>query len=157
MRPGGLFAPISREGALVLNNLLLTAAARAVLVGTLYPLVLDALTGERISVGAPFFNLTFGPLMAPLLVAMPFGPFLAWKRGDLPSPRSGSASPAAWDCRADPGLCRPLRGGPRSPRSESGRLLGDVGALAELVEPPAAPAASNPRAGGGGCGLPRSA
>ena len=53
---GGLFAPISREGALVLNNLFLTTACAAVLVGTLYPLALEALTGEKISVGAPFFN-----------------------------------------------------------------------------------------------------
>ncbi|WP_018701233.1 heme lyase CcmF/NrfE family subunit [Amorphus coralli] len=83
LRPGGLFAPISREGALVLNNLFLTAACATVLVGTLYPLVLEALTGEKISVGAPFFNLTFGPLMIPLLMAVPFGPMLAWKRGDL--------------------------------------------------------------------------
>src|SRR5690606_10331769 len=52
-------------------------------VGTLYPLVLDALTGARISVGAPFFNLTFGALMVPLLIVLPFGPFLAWKRGDF--------------------------------------------------------------------------
>ena len=68
LAPGGLFAPISREGALVLNNLFLTAAAATVLVGTLYPLVLEALTGDKISVGAPFFNLTFVPLMVPLLV-----------------------------------------------------------------------------------------
>ena len=54
-----------------------------VLVGTLYPLVLDAVTGEKISVGAPFFNLTFGPLMVPLLLAVPFGPILSWKRADL--------------------------------------------------------------------------
>jgi cytochrome c-type biogenesis protein CcmF len=80
---GGLFAPISREGALVLNNLLLTTACAAVLVGTLYPLALEAITGEKISVGAPFFNLTFVPLMVPLLVAVPFGPLLAWKRGDV--------------------------------------------------------------------------
>ena len=53
------------------------------LVGTLYPLVLEALTGEKISVGAPFFNATFGPLFLPLMIAMPFGPLLAWKRGDL--------------------------------------------------------------------------
>ena len=53
------------------------------LVGTLYPLVLEALTGDKISVGAPFFNLTFGPLMMPLLLLVPFGPLLAWKRGDL--------------------------------------------------------------------------
>ena len=83
LKQGGLFAPISREGALVLNNLFLTAACAAVLVGTLYPLALEALTGEKISVGAPFFNLTFGPLMIPLLMAVPFGPVLAWKRGDL--------------------------------------------------------------------------
>jgi cytochrome c-type biogenesis protein CcmF len=80
---GGLFAPISREGALVLNNLLLTTACATVFVGTLYPLALETLTGEKISVGAPFFNLTFGPLFVPLLLAVPFGPLLAWKRGDL--------------------------------------------------------------------------
>ncbi|HZS63336.1 MAG TPA: heme lyase CcmF/NrfE family subunit [Xanthobacteraceae bacterium] len=83
LAPGGLFAPISREGALVLNNLFLTTACATVLIGTLYPLALEALTGDKISVGAPFFNLTFGPLFVPLLVAMPFGPLLAWKRGDL--------------------------------------------------------------------------
>ncbi|KZM47769.1 heme lyase CcmF/NrfE family subunit [Labrenzia sp. OB1] len=83
LKQGGLFAPISREGALVLNNLFLTSACAAVFVGTLYPLFLDAVTGEKISVGAPFFNLTFGPLMVPLLIAVPFGPVLSWKRGDL--------------------------------------------------------------------------
>jgi cytochrome c-type biogenesis protein CcmF len=80
---GGLFQPISREGALVFNNLFLTTAAASVLIGTLYPLVLETVTGTKISVGAPYFNLTFGPLMVPLLAAMPFGPLLAWKRGDL--------------------------------------------------------------------------
>jgi cytochrome c-type biogenesis protein CcmF len=83
LKQGGLFAPISREGALVLNNLLLTTACATVFVGTLYPLALEVLTGEKISVGAPFFNLTFGPLFVPLLIAVPFGPMLAWKRGDL--------------------------------------------------------------------------
>jgi cytochrome c-type biogenesis protein CcmF len=83
LRAGGLFAPISREGALILNNLFLATAAAAVLTGTLYPLILDALTGRTISVGAPFFSLTFGVIMAPLLIVLPFGPFLAWKRGDL--------------------------------------------------------------------------
>ena len=83
LQQGGLFAPISREGALVLNNLLLTTACAAVLIGTLYPLALEALTGDKISVGAPFFNLTFMPLIVPLLIAVPFGPLLAWKRGDL--------------------------------------------------------------------------
>ena len=83
LRQGGIFAPISREGALVLNNILLTTACATVLVGTLYPLALESLTGEKISVGAPYFNMTFGPLMLPLLLAMPFGPYLAWKRGDF--------------------------------------------------------------------------
>ena len=83
LKQGGLFAPISREGALVLNNLLLTTACATVFVGTLYPLALEVLTGERISVGAPFFNLTFAPLFVPLLLALPFGPMLAWKRGDM--------------------------------------------------------------------------
>ncbi|MCZ8543186.1 heme lyase CcmF/NrfE family subunit [Mesorhizobium qingshengii] len=80
---GGLFHPISREGALVLNNLFLTTATATVLVGTLYPLAVEAFSADKISVGAPFFNLTFGPLMVPLLVMVPFGPLLAWKRGDV--------------------------------------------------------------------------
>lgn len=83
LRRGGLFAPISREGSLVLNNILLTTGCATVLVGTLYPLGLEALTGAKISVGPPYFNLTFGPLMLPLLLALPFGPLLAWKRGDV--------------------------------------------------------------------------
>ncbi|WP_048649135.1 heme lyase CcmF/NrfE family subunit [Nitratireductor soli] len=80
---GGLFQPVSREGALVLNNLLLTTATATVLIGTLYPLLIEAVTGDKISVGPPFFNLTFGPLFLPLLAIVPFGPLLAWKRGDL--------------------------------------------------------------------------
>ena len=83
LRQGGIFAPISREGALVFNNLFLTTACATVFVGTLYPLALEAVTGEKISVGAPFFNATFAPLAIPLLVAVPFGPLLSWKRGDL--------------------------------------------------------------------------
>jgi cytochrome c-type biogenesis protein CcmF len=83
LRQGGLFAPVSREGALVLNNLFLTTACATVFVGTLYPLALEALSGEKISVGAPFFNTTFGPVFICLLVAVPFGPLLAWKRGDV--------------------------------------------------------------------------
>jgi cytochrome c-type biogenesis protein CcmF len=83
LKQGGLFAPISREGALVLNNLFLTTACATVFVGTLYPLALEVITGDKISVGAPFFNLTFAPLFVPLMIAVPFGPLLAWKRGDL--------------------------------------------------------------------------
>jgi len=83
LKAGGLFQPISREGALVLNNLILTVSTASVLIGTLYPLLLETITGEKISVGPPFFNITFGLLMIPLLLAVPFGPFLAWKRGDV--------------------------------------------------------------------------
>ncbi|MDX2155156.1 MAG: heme lyase CcmF/NrfE family subunit [Hyphomicrobiaceae bacterium] len=87
LRQGGLFAPISREAALVLNNVLLATATGTVLIGTLYPLALEAVTGAKISVGPPYFNLTFGPLMVPLLLALPFGSFLGWKRGDLHAAR----------------------------------------------------------------------
>jgi cytochrome c-type biogenesis protein CcmF len=85
LKQGGLFAPISREGALVFNNLFLTSACATVFVGTLYPLALEALTGDKISVGPPFFNSTFGPLFVPLMLVMPFGPLLGWKRGDIVS------------------------------------------------------------------------
>jgi cytochrome c-type biogenesis protein CcmF len=80
---GGVFAPISRESAIVLNNILLTTGAATVLVGTLYPLMRGALTGETVSVGPPFFDLTFTPLLSLALLLTPLGPLLAWKRGDL--------------------------------------------------------------------------
>jgi len=83
LRGGGLFAPVSREGALVLNNLLLTTGAAVVLLGTLYPLILDAVGGGKVSVGAPFFNATFVPLMLPVLLACTVGAMLSWKRADL--------------------------------------------------------------------------
>ena len=83
LKGGGLFAPVSREGALVLNNLFLTAAAATVLLGTLYPLILEAVNGSTISVGPPYFALTFVPLMSVALLILPAGPLLAWKRGDL--------------------------------------------------------------------------
>jgi cytochrome c-type biogenesis protein CcmF len=83
LKQGGLFAPISREGALVFNNLFLVSACATVFVGTLYPLALEALASEKISVGPPFFNSTFVPLFVPLMVVMPFGPLLGWKRGDV--------------------------------------------------------------------------
>jgi cytochrome c-type biogenesis protein CcmF len=83
LKLGGLFAPVSREGALVLNNLLLSTATATVFLGTLYPLFLDAVGGGKVSVGPPFFNATFVPLMVPLVAALAVGPMLAWKRGDL--------------------------------------------------------------------------
>ncbi len=82
LKAGGLFTPVSREGSLVLNNLLLCVSCLAVFVGTLYPLALESLTGGKISVGPPYFNLTFGPIILVLMFFVPIGPFLAWKRGD---------------------------------------------------------------------------
>ncbi|HWG03975.1 MAG TPA: heme lyase CcmF/NrfE family subunit [Beijerinckiaceae bacterium] len=111
LKPGGLFAPVSREGALVLNNLLLTTACATVLIGTLYPLGLEALTGEKISVGAPFFNLAFGPVVVPIFLAMPVGQMLAWKRGDLLGAAQRLMVAAAVGCAAALGLLA-LRGGP---------------------------------------------
>ncbi len=83
LKQGGLFAPISREGGLLLNNLLMSAGMGTVLLGTLYPLFLDVVGGGKVSVGPPFFNSTFVPLMIPMVVTMAAGPLLAWKRSDL--------------------------------------------------------------------------
>jgi len=83
LQSGGTFAPISREGGLLLNNLVLSTACATVLLGTLYPLFLEAVGGPKISVGPPYFNATFVPLMIPALIAVPIGSMLAWKRGDL--------------------------------------------------------------------------
>lgn len=83
LEPSGLFQPISREGALIFNNLLLAVATGSILLGTLYPLLLDALTGEKVSVGPPFFNAIIIPLAVPMLIAMAIAPQLAWKRAAL--------------------------------------------------------------------------
>ncbi|HEY4253463.1 MAG TPA: heme lyase CcmF/NrfE family subunit [Roseomonas sp.] len=83
LAPIGIFAPVSREGALVLNNLLLCSILAVVLVGTLYPMFADILTGARISVGPPFFNTATAPLAIPLIAAMAIGPMLPWKRAGL--------------------------------------------------------------------------
>ena len=80
---GGLFAPLSREGAIVLNNILLCAICAVVVAGTLYPPFADLLFGVKISVGAPFFHAAVLPLTAPLFAAMSLGPVLPWKRAEL--------------------------------------------------------------------------
>ncbi|WP_332065932.1 heme lyase CcmF/NrfE family subunit [Bartonella sp. CB189] len=77
------FHPISREGFIILNNLLLTVITATILIGTLYPYCLEVLTGQKIFVGAAFFNLTCGPLMVLLLLLVPFGSIMAWKKGDF--------------------------------------------------------------------------
>ncbi|HKK29874.1 MAG TPA: heme lyase CcmF/NrfE family subunit, partial [Alphaproteobacteria bacterium] len=79
---GNGFEPVSREGALLLNNLLLATATATVLLGTLYPLFLEAMTGEKVSVGPPYFNATFVPLMLPMLALMALAPLLAWRRAN---------------------------------------------------------------------------
>ncbi|MDH4151013.1 MAG: heme lyase CcmF/NrfE family subunit [Betaproteobacteria bacterium] len=81
---GGSFDPISRETALLTNNVLLAAACGAVMLGTLYPLALDALGLGKISVGPPYFETVFVPLMAPALFLIGVGPLLRWKSAPLP-------------------------------------------------------------------------
>jgi cytochrome c-type biogenesis protein CcmF len=84
MEGGGLFKPVSREGGLLVNNLILAASTGTVLFGTLYPLFYEALTGgEKLSVGPPFFNASFIPMMVPLVFVMGLGPFLSWKRATV--------------------------------------------------------------------------
>ena len=79
---GGNFALISRESMLLVNNVLLVVAMGAVLLGTLYPLFLDALNAGKISVGPPYFDAVFGPLMLPLVFLMAVGPIARWKEAD---------------------------------------------------------------------------
>ncbi|MEM1164264.1 MAG: heme lyase CcmF/NrfE family subunit, partial [Pseudomonadota bacterium] len=82
MRSEGVFQPISREGGLVLNNLILAVSCALVFVGTMAPLVREYIDGEKISVGAPFFDLVFTPFMVLLLLALPVGALMPWKRAD---------------------------------------------------------------------------
>ncbi len=82
---GAGFAPVSRESLLLANNILLIVAMASVLLGTLYPLFVDALGLGKISVGPPYFNLVFGAIMAPLVFLMGIGPVAAWRRAELPA------------------------------------------------------------------------
>src|SRR6185369_15529867 len=77
---GQPFAAMSRETLLLANNLLLTAAAAMILLGTLYPLLSEALDLGKISVGGPYFGFLFTLLMAPLILLLPFGPLSRWQR-----------------------------------------------------------------------------
>src|SRR4029434_1252335 len=81
---GGKFDVVSRESLLLSNNVLLTVAAGSVLLGTLYPLIVDALGMGKLSVGPPYFNLVFVPLMAPAMFLMGIGPIARWKKASLP-------------------------------------------------------------------------
>ena len=83
MQAKGVFAPVSREGALLLNNLLLAVAAFVVFIGTIWPLVAEMAWGRKLSVGAPFFEQAFTPFMIALAIALPIGAVLPWKRGRI--------------------------------------------------------------------------
>jgi len=83
LQSGVPFQTVSRETALLLNNVLLVTALAVVFIGTVYPLALDALTGRKITVGGPFFAVFFGPLFVALMILVPFGPRLSWRKGDL--------------------------------------------------------------------------
>jgi cytochrome c-type biogenesis protein CcmF len=92
---GGQFALVSRESALLANNVLLVVAAASVLLGTLYPLVIDALALGKLSVGPPYFNAVFVPLMVPLLFLVAAGPFARWKEASAGAIARRLAVPAA--------------------------------------------------------------
>ena len=83
LQGGAAFDAVSRETMLLLNNVFLVAACAAVFVGTLYPLLLDAMGGDKISVGPPYYAATFAPIFFALLLLVPLGPRLGWRRGNL--------------------------------------------------------------------------
>ncbi|MEM1275656.1 MAG: heme lyase CcmF/NrfE family subunit [Pseudomonadota bacterium] len=83
LRSEGIFQPISREGALIYNNLMLGVACAVVFVGTLAPLVREFIDSSKISVGAPFFDMAFTPFMILLFIGLPIGALMPWKRGDM--------------------------------------------------------------------------
>lgn len=158
LRDEAAFMPVSREGALFLNNILLAAATAVVLIGTLLPLIRSAIDGTPISVGAPYFNLTFTALVAPALIVLPIGPLLAWKRGDLAGAlrRLVVAAPVALLA----GLAVFALVSPRSALAAAGIGLGAwviAGALAEAAERVRVFRAPWPEVGRRLSGLPRGA
>ena len=80
LKSGSLFKPLSREGALVINNIIFASAAATVLLGTLYPIFIDAINNSKVSVGPPYFEAVFIPLMVPAILLCAFSPMLSWKR-----------------------------------------------------------------------------
>jgi cytochrome c-type biogenesis protein CcmF len=84
LREGAPFEPVSRETAIVVNNLLLTVILGVVFIGTLYPLLAEAISGEKLSVGAPYFNAVAGPLAILLGILLAIGPLLSWRREGKP-------------------------------------------------------------------------
>ena len=128
----GLFGLVSRESALVLNNILLAVAAFVVFVGTVWPLVAELLFGRKLSVGPPFFNLAFTPFMVALALAMPVGAIMPWKRGGL-ARASRVMLPAALLALALASLLWALQTG-RSAQGPVGAGLGLWLALGSLID-----------------------
>ena len=83
LKSGSLFQPLSREGALVINNIIFASSAATVLLGTLYPIFIDAINNSKVSVGPPYFEAVFIPLMVPTILLCAFSPMLSWKRAKL--------------------------------------------------------------------------
>jgi cytochrome c-type biogenesis protein CcmF len=83
LKTGSLFAPLSREYAITVNNLFLLAATATVFLGTFYPVFVDVLHGDKISVGPPYYRMTFVPIFMLLFLLVSFGPMLNWKRDEM--------------------------------------------------------------------------
>ncbi len=135
LQRGGLFGLVSRESLIVLNNIILTAATATVLLGTLFPLIREAIDGDSVSVGPPYFNLTFVPLMAVAMLLLPFGPLTAWKRGDARAASERLKLAAATAVVF--GVAAYAVASPRSVMAAAGLALGFwliFGALAEVAE-----------------------
>jgi cytochrome c-type biogenesis protein CcmF len=118
---GGAFSLLSRETLLLLNNVLLVVAAGTVLLGTLYPLLVDALGMGKLSVGPPYFNAVFVPIMVPALFLMAVAPIARWKHADLRdiAPRLALAAAVA----VIGGALLPFAMGPWSPLVAMGLML----------------------------------
>jgi len=122
MEAKGLFGMVSRESALIANNILLAVAALVVFIGTIWPLAAEILTGRTVSVGEPFFNAAFTPFFILLALILPVGAMLAWKRGDLGRAIKGLV-PVALLAIALGGLAFAMQTG-RSPVGPIGAALG---------------------------------
>jgi cytochrome c-type biogenesis protein CcmF len=129
---GGAFALVSRETLLLLNNVLLVVACGSVLLGTLYPLLLDALNMGKISVGPPYFNAVFVPIMVPLLFLMAAGPIARWKQADIKDMARRLA--LAFAIAAVGGVALPFAMGPWSPLVAMGLMLALWIAVAGIVQ-----------------------
>ncbi|WP_300526817.1 heme lyase CcmF/NrfE family subunit [Maricaulis sp.] len=83
LKPTGVFSPVSRESSLLINNIVFSVACAVVLFGTFYPLFITTVSDETLTIGAPFYNAVFNPLMGALFLLVPISGLIAWKRGKL--------------------------------------------------------------------------